>query len=36
MYYYNILLNNSISNNYKIEYNSLLFILKSLYINNMF
>jgi len=33
MHYYNALLNNFISKNYRIEYNFLLFILEFLYIN---
>ncbi len=33
MYYLNILLNNLLLKNYKIEYNFLLFILEFLYTN---
>jgi len=33
MYYFNALLDNLLSKNYKIEYNFLLFILEFLYTN---
>jgi len=33
MYYFNILLDNLLSKDYKIEYNFLLFILEFLYTN---
>jgi hypothetical protein len=33
MHYYNALLDNLISKDYRIEYNFLLFILESLYTN---
>ncbi len=36
MYYFNILLDNLLLKDYRIEYNSLLFILEFLYINTKF